>query len=106
MPDQPDLLRPSDEAAAFSRSRPRRERRTAGIPRLPWRRVINAFAPLEILSTDQVQAIHEAGLRILRDVGVEVLGPKAIDLFVRAGANVEREGDAAGRGAAARVRLE
>jgi len=107
MPDQPELLRPSDDAAAALRSRPRRERRTGGgIPRLPWRRVLNVFAPVEILGADQVEAIHDAGLRILRDVGVEVLGGRAIDLLERAGAPVERAGDAAGRGAAARVRLE
>jgi trimethylamine--corrinoid protein Co-methyltransferase len=107
MPDQPELLRPSDDAAAALRSRPRRERRTGGgIPRLPWRRVVNPFSPVEILSADQVDAIHDAGLRILRDVGVEVLGARAIDLLEHAGARVERAGDAAGRGAAARVRVE
>jgi trimethylamine--corrinoid protein Co-methyltransferase len=107
MPDQPDLLRPSDEAAAVVRGRPRRERRTSGgVPRLPWRRIVNPLAPVEILSTDQVEAIHRAGLRILRDIGVEVLGARAINLFEGSGARVQREGDAAGRGAAARVRLE
>src|SRR6185436_6897862 len=107
MPDQPELLRPPEAASAAARSRPRRERRTGGgIPRLPWRRLVNPFGPVEILSADQVEAIHQAGLRILRDVGIEVLGAKAIDLFARVGARVEREGDAAGRGAAARVRLD
>jgi len=107
MPDQPELLQPSEEAVAAARTRPRRERRTGGgIPRLPWRRVVNGFTPVEILSADQVEAIHQAGLRILRDIGLEVLGAKAIELFERAGASVAHEGDAAGRGAAARVRLE
>ena len=107
MPDQPELLRPSEDAAAAVRSRPRRERRSGGgIPRLPWRRVVNPFAPVELLSADQVEAIHDAGLRILRDVGVEVLGGRAIDRFEQAGARVERAADAAGRGAAARVLLE
>jgi trimethylamine--corrinoid protein Co-methyltransferase len=97
MPDNPELLR----------GRPRRERRVGGgIPRLPWRRVVNPFGPVEILSADQVEAIHRAGLRILRDVGVEVLGGRAIDRFETAGAGVERAGDAAGRGAAARIRLD
>jgi len=97
VPDNPELLR----------GRPRRERRTGGgVPRLPWRRVVNPFTPVEILSADQVEAIHQAGLRILRDVGVEVLGAKAIDRFERAGARVEHLGDAAGRGAAARVRID
>ncbi len=67
---------------------------------------MNPFTPVEILSADQVEAIHDAGMRILRDVGVEVLGAKAIDLFDTAGASVAREDDAAGRGATARVRLE
>ncbi|NJD28279.1 MAG: trimethylamine methyltransferase family protein [Chloroflexi bacterium] len=87
--------------------RERRERRAAaGVPRLPWRRIVNPFPPLEILSVDQLETIHQAGLRILRDMGVEVLGGRAIDHFERAGASVEREGDVAGRGAAGLVRLE
>src|SRR5919197_2307996 len=107
MPDQPELLRAPDAASAAARSRPRRERRTGGgIPRLPWRRVVNPFAPIEILSADQVEAIHAAGLRILRAIGMEVLGANAIDRFGAAGAMVVREGDAAGRGAAARIRLD
>jgi len=97
VPDNPELLR----------GRPRRERRTGGgVPRLPWRRIVNPFAPVEILSADQVEAVHDAGLRILRDVGVEVLGGRAIDRFRAAGADVTRESDSAGRGAAARVRLD
>ncbi len=74
---------------------------------LPWRRIVNPFAPLELLSADQVEAIHRAGLQILRDVGVEVLNAAALDHFERAGARVERDGaDAAGRGAAGRVCLD
>jgi trimethylamine---corrinoid protein Co-methyltransferase len=97
VPDNPELLR----------TRPRRERRTGGkVPLLPWRRIVNPFTPLELLSADQVEAIHRAGLAILRDVGVEVLSARALDLFELAGASVKREGDAAGRGAAGRVRLD
>ena len=98
MPDNPELLR----------GRPRRERRTAGgVPRLPWRRIVNPFTPLELLSADQLEAVHDAGLRILRDVGVEVLSARALDLFGRARANVELlTDDASGRGAAGRVRLD
>jgi trimethylamine---corrinoid protein Co-methyltransferase len=97
VPDNPELLR----------TRPRRERRTGGkVPLLPWRRIVNPFTPLELLSADQVEAIHRAGLTILRDVGVEVLSARALERFERAGATVQREGDAAGRGAAGRVRLD
>ena len=72
VPDNPELIR----------GRPRRERRTSGgIPRLAWRRVVNPFRPQEILSADQLEAIHHAGLRILRDIGMEVLSGRALDLF-------------------------
>jgi trimethylamine---corrinoid protein Co-methyltransferase len=97
VPDNTELIR----------RRPRRERRTGGgISGLPWRRIVNPFPPVEILSADHVEAIHEAGLRILRDIGVEVLGGAAIDRFERSGARVERGSDDAGRGAAACVRLD
>jgi trimethylamine---corrinoid protein Co-methyltransferase len=85
--------------------RARHPRRTlGGIPRLPWRRIVNPFRPLEILSADQVEAIHRASLSILRDVGVEVLGARALDRFEAAGAGVAREDGA--RGPAGRVRLD
>ena len=87
--------------------RERRERRGSGaVPRLPWRRIVNPFPPLQILSDDQLEEIHQAGLRILRDTGVEVLGARALDHLAGAGASIEREGDVAGRGVAGRVRLE
>lgn len=77
----------------------RRERRTSGgVPRLPWRTLTNPYRPLEILSSDQIETIHLASLRILAEVGLEVLGDRAIDLLVRAGAQVDR--------ASRRVRLD
>src|SRR5450755_5201569 len=69
----------------------RRPRRVAGgIAQLPWRTVTNPFRPVEILSADQVETIHRASLRILREIGFEVLGDQALDLFAAAGASVDR----------------
>ncbi|TAL07363.1 MAG: methyltransferase [Chloroflexota bacterium] len=77
----------------------RRERRAGGgVPRLPWRRLVNPYRPVEILSADQIEMIHGASLRILAEVGMEVLGDRAIDILARAGANIERS--------SRRVRLE
>ena len=45
---------------------------------------------MEILSADQVESIHGASLRILAEIGMEVLGDRALDAFVRAGARVDR----------------
>ncbi|HEY7132698.1 MAG TPA: trimethylamine methyltransferase family protein, partial [Candidatus Limnocylindrales bacterium] len=72
--------------------RTRRARRVAtGIPQLPFRQLTNPFAPLAVLSADGVEDIHRASLRILAEVGVEVLGDRAIDRLAAAGAGVDRE---------------
>ena len=73
---------------------------------MPWRRLVNPFTPLEILGADQLESIHEAGLRILQEIGMEVLSDRALTLLERAGASVTREGDTGGRGASGRVRME
>jgi len=70
----------------------RRPRRTSGgIPQLPWRTVRNPYRPVEILSADEVESLHRASLRILAEIGVEVLGDRAIELLAGAGASVDRE---------------
>jgi trimethylamine--corrinoid protein Co-methyltransferase len=69
----------------------RHARRTGGgIPQLPFRTLANPFTPLEVLSADHVEEIHRTSLRILSEVGVEVLGDRAIDRLAAAGATVDR----------------
>jgi trimethylamine--corrinoid protein Co-methyltransferase len=48
-----------------------RKAEAGGLRQLPWRRVTNPYRPIEILSEDQVEAIHEASLRILEEMGLE-----------------------------------
>jgi trimethylamine--corrinoid protein Co-methyltransferase len=69
----------------------RRGRRTAGgIRQVPWRLLVNPYRPIEILSADEVESIHAASLRILSEMGMQVLGDRAIDVLALAGASVER----------------
>jgi trimethylamine---corrinoid protein Co-methyltransferase len=70
--------------------RRRGRRAPQGLPRLPWRSIVNPYRPIEILSADQLEAIHHASLRILREIGVEVLGDRALDVLAAAGAEVDR----------------
>ncbi len=70
------------------RRRPRRS--GGGIPQLSFRTLTNPFTPLEVLSADHVEEIHRTSLRILAEVGVEVLGDRAVDLLAAAGADVDR----------------
>ena len=78
--------------------RERRRRRTETqrsakpdhLPQLPWRRVVNPYPKYEIYSVDQIQAIHDTSLRILEELGIECMSPRACDLLARAGAKVDR----------------
>lgn len=77
----------------------RRPRRDAdAIHQIPWRQPINRLPPVEVLSADQVEAIHDASLRVLEEIGMEVLNNRALEIFRRAGASVDM--------AAQRVRLD
>jgi len=68
-----------------------RKRRSAGggVAQLPWRAVSNPFAALEVLSADQIEAIHLTSLQILEEIGVELMSPVARLLLRSRGASVE-----------------
>jgi trimethylamine--corrinoid protein Co-methyltransferase len=65
-------------------------RSSGAIPQLPWRGVINAYAPLEILNGEQLQSLHRTSMRILSELGIKVMSEKVMDLFEQAGAIVDR----------------
>ena len=77
---------------------PGRERRQAGrrreraanrkTPQLPWRQVANPWPPLEIASADEIEAVHEASLAVLEEIGVNVLLDEARGLLKAAGVAV------------------
>ena len=73
--------------------RRRRERRrpSTAVPRLPWRNLVNPYPPIEILSEDQIEAIHRASLRVLAELGMKILSPRARALLVQAGASADHE---------------
>lgn len=47
--------------------------------------------PSRILSDDQIEAIHEKSLRVLQEIGMDVLLPEARQILARAGASVDGE---------------
>ena len=65
----------------------------SAIKQLPLGSVKNPISPIEPLSADQVELIHHASLRILSDVGIEVLGDDAKAVFKEAGADVKADTD-------------
>ena len=51
-----------------------------------WSVLSHPFEPQSIFSQDQVAAIHQAALDVLRDLGIKVLLPEAVELFEKHGA--------------------
>ena len=76
-----------------SRKRPGgRARRQGGsqVHQLPWQQVVQPYAPLEVLSADQIESIHLTSLRILEELGMEVMSARGRALLEAAGAQVDR----------------
>ncbi|MDP3898183.1 MAG: trimethylamine methyltransferase family protein [Mesorhizobium sp.] len=91
-----DLLAISDPAppAARSRSGGRAGKRAGGASAFeqpPYRQLKIPFKPTEIVSADELESIHLTSLRVLREIGVDVLHDGARKIMKEHGADV-REG--------------
>jgi len=59
------------------------------IPQPAFGQVSRGYDSIRVISEDQVEAIHQAALRLLAEQGMRVLNGTALDHFRRAGARVE-----------------
>jgi trimethylamine--corrinoid protein Co-methyltransferase len=70
----------------LTRRRDRPQRDATAIPQRPWKPFSLPYRPIEILSADQIEAIHEAALTILEETGMKILSPSARKLYAQGGA--------------------
>ncbi len=56
----------------------------------PFRRLRNRFRPLEPLSPEELEQIHNASMRIVEEIGIDFLDDEALTLWEKAGAKVDR----------------
>jgi trimethylamine--corrinoid protein Co-methyltransferase len=69
--------------------RQRRERRTVGgVKQLPWRTHRNPYQPIQILTEEQIERVHDASMRILEEFGIEFLDAQARERAVAKGAEL------------------
>ncbi len=71
--------------------RSRAGRGGGGISQLPWQEVVNTYPPMQLLDEERLEALHRNSMRILSEIGIRVMSEKAMALFERAGAIVDRE---------------
>ena len=69
----------------------RRERRPAatGPRQMNFGRVINRYPPIAMLSADELESIHVASLRLLSEIGMEVMHDESRGLLKAAGADID-----------------
>ncbi len=78
-----------DTPPPAGRSTRRVRREVERLHQLPWKQPFNRLPPVEVLSADQVETIHLASLRVLEEVGIELMNDRACALFKAAGASVD-----------------
>lgn len=71
--------------------RPRPGRTVGELRQAPFGQVERRYAPVEVISADQVEAIHLAALKLLSTTGMRVLEPAARAAYRAAGAEVAEE---------------
>lgn len=54
-----------------------------------YRSLQNPFPPMDVFSADEVMSIHQTALRTLKDLGMKVLLPEAVQIFKSGGARVD-----------------
>ena len=58
----------------------------------PWQPLRNPYPPTELVSADQLEAIHDASLTVLEELGINFLLPEARQILKAAGADVDADG--------------
>ncbi|MGI9316950.1 MAG: trimethylamine methyltransferase family protein [bacterium] len=72
----------------------RRQRRVRATPtfeldQLPLKALRNPFPPIEVLSAEALEKIHDGSMRILEQIGLEIVNEKARKLMLQHGATID-----------------
>lgn len=67
-------------------------RKPGAIAQKPFRQPRRRFAPMELVSADELEAIHRTSLTILEEIGMDFLNAEARRLLKQAGAEVAGDG--------------
>jgi trimethylamine--corrinoid protein Co-methyltransferase len=62
-------------------------------PQRPWKQPRMPYKPVEVVSADELESIHQASLRVLAEIGMDFLDEEARNLLKAAGADVRPGSD-------------
>jgi trimethylamine--corrinoid protein Co-methyltransferase len=80
-----------DDAAqrAERRAARRQERSEIPLSKMPFQALRNPFPPMEIVSPEALEKLHNASMQILESTGIDFLDPEALSFWEKAGAKVD-----------------
>ncbi len=70
------------------RNSKRRDASAFSLPQLPSEQSFNPFTPLQVLSLEQLDKIHDASMRILEEIGLEIVNERSKALMLEHGATL------------------
>ncbi|MEZ4859898.1 MAG: trimethylamine methyltransferase family protein [Caldilineaceae bacterium] len=78
-------------SSAERRAARRQRRAQSPFAQIPFRRLQNPFAPMEVVTPEQIAQLHEASMRILEETGMMFMDAEVLDLWEKAGARVDHQ---------------
>lgn len=94
----PKRGRRGNSLRARNRARAHEAPKGSAIEQLPWAQPRNPYPPMQIVSEDELQHIHDASLDVLESIGIDFINEDAKEILKKAGADVDPNSD--------RVRLD
>ena len=76
----------------MKRGRSKNTRVVSEFQQAPYKQKSNPFQPMSIFSEDKIESIHNASLKVLSDIGIDVQSPRAVEILKREGALVGGDG--------------
>ena len=74
------------------RGRSKSVREVTNFQQAPYGQKKNPFQPMSIFSEDEIEAIHQASLKVLCDTGMDIQSPRAVEILKREGAMIGSDG--------------
>ena len=71
--------------------RQRRNRIKEKVPQIGWKEFSNPYPPIEILSEEDLEKIHQASLQLLAETGIRLLDPDGRQRLKKAGADINED---------------
>src|ERR687884_639888 len=77
--------------SAERRAARRQRRAVPTLAHIPFKPIQNHWRPLEVVTPEQIEEIHEASMYILENIGIVFMDAEALDIWAKAGARVDHK---------------